>query len=134
MGRELLANTVSMTIDPEGKTISNIPWESDMNVQDAMQEAYSISPGIDFALQYFGPTLGYSVLMIDGTFDSSTEFWFLYINGELSPTGIDSTILNDGDVIGFVFEKYSGDTHGKVEIHKAKHHFKTLGKGKPTRK
>lgn len=110
MGREMANNTVMITINPEGKTIPNIPWTEGMNVQQAMELAYSIPPGMNFALQYYGP-YGYMVIMIDGTSDASPNYWFLYVNGVLSQTGIDSTILNSGDVVGFTYEEYEEQKH-----------------------
>ena len=120
MGRELIANSVTITIEPEGKTIAGIPWTSGMNVQQAMERAYSVPPGLEFALQYYGASLGYAVIMIDGTFNAGNEYWFLYVNGILSSTGIDETILNDGDVVGFVYEAYNESTHTHA-LHKAIH-------------
>ncbi len=122
MGREILAETVMITIENSGKTISGIPWTNQMNVQTAMERAYIIPPGIQFALQYYGPSLGYAVIMIDGVFDTSEKYWFLYINGKLSNKGIDQTILNDGDVVGFIYENYDSNKHAH-ELHAAKRTF-----------
>lgn len=122
MGREMIANTVTLTISPEGKTIPGIPWTEGMNVQLAMERAYEIPPGLSFAIQYFGSSLGYLVLMVDGTFDTSTEFWFLYVNGILSPTGIDFTILQSGDVVELRYQTYSESEHRDTTYH-AKHKF-----------
>lgn len=119
MGREILAETVMITIKNSGKTISGIPWTKNMNVQTAMERAYAIPPGIKFALQYYGNSLGYAVIMIDGVFDIQKKYWFLYINGKLSNTGIDLTILNDGDVVEFIYESYDSNKHIH-EIHNAK--------------
>jgi hypothetical protein len=117
MGRSAMANTVSLSIEPEGKTIANIPWTGGMNVQQEMELAYSMPPCITFALQYYGPSLGYLVLAVDGTFDTDTTFWFLYVNDVLSPTGIDETILNDGDAVSLVYEPYQAEKHAS-EIHR----------------
>ena len=114
MGREVIANTVTVTVSPEGKTIPNIPWTEGMNAQTALERAYGIPPGLSFALQYYGPSLGYLVIMIDGTFDAGNDYWFFYVNGVLSPTGVDSTILNAGDVLGFVYESYDEAKHSET--------------------
>lgn len=118
MGRETISNSVTLTISNEGKTISGIPWTSGMNVQTAMERAYDIPPGIEFALQYYGSSFGYLVLMVDGKFDTSTDYWFLYVNGVLSPNGIDSTILDDGDVVELKYQEYSESEHGNTVYRK----------------
>jgi hypothetical protein len=130
MGRNTMANVVSLSIEPEGKTIANIPWSEGMEVQTEMELAYSISPGITFALQYYGPSLGYLVLMVDGTFDTATEFWFLYVNGVLAPTGIDETFLNNGDAVALIYESYDSSKH-VGEIHRVR--FEQAQKSKTTK-
>lgn len=119
MGRETIANTVTITIEPEGKTIAGIPWTSGMNVQQALELAYDIPPNLSFAIQFYGASLGYLVIMVDGTFDAGDDYWFLYVNGVLSNYGIDYTILNAGDVVGLVYEDYDHSKHGST-IHAAK--------------
>ena len=111
MGRTLSTNTVSISIEPNGSTISNIPCTEGMNVQKAMEMAYAIPPGITFSIEYFGAEFGYLVLTVDGTTNENSYYWFLYVNGTLSPTGIDDTILSAGDAISLQYEIYNPATH-----------------------
>jgi hypothetical protein len=114
-----MSNTVSLTIQPEGKSFTDIPWSPGMNVQTLMEIAYGIPPGYSFALQFFG-ALGYTVLMIDGTYDTNLSFWFLYINEVFSQTGIDQTFLNPGDAAALSFEPFTADKH-VGEIHSTRY-------------
>src|ERR1041384_5949708 len=87
--------------------ISGIPFIAGVNVQQAMEAAFNlhVDSGYSFSLQYFGNPLGYEVVTLDGianqvgTDPNSFMFWALYVNAKLSPTGIDETILNDGDLV-----------------------------------
>jgi hypothetical protein len=120
MGSSPGSNTVSISLEPNGVTISNIPWTQGMNVQTAMERAYAIPPGITFAIEYFGSTFGYLVLTIDGTTNTSPDYWFLYVNDVLTDTGIDSTTLNAGDAVSFKYEEYNASKHA-APIHAARH-------------
>lgn len=119
--------SVSMTIavfsSPVG-AVDDIPYAAGMNVQRAMEAAYDLtSPApLSFELQYFGHDLGYEVIAIDNVasqsgpaFDAFT-FWALSINGVLSPTGIDETVLSDGDQIEWDYISYSEDVHGGTRL------------------
>ena len=96
--------TVAIIVEPEGKSISAIPWTEGMNVQQAMESAYELTPGLSFALQYYGSKRGYKVIMVDGAADQSNYYWFLYINGKLSQDGIDTTLLNPSDVVTLTYQ------------------------------
>jgi hypothetical protein len=96
--------TVAIVVEPEGKSISAIPWTEGMNVQQAMERAYELPPGLSFALEYYGSKQGYKVIMVDGVADQSNHFWFLYINGALSQAGIDTTQLNPSDVVTLTYQ------------------------------
>lgn len=109
---------ITITISINGqleRTLSGISWQSGMNVQQAMESAYGHEQGYDFALQYFGPALGYEVTMIDNlSQQSGTDtflFWQLSINGKISNKGIDKTILNDGDEIEWNYMRYEAAVH-----------------------
>ena len=106
--------TVAIIVEPGGKTISAIPWTQGMNVQQAMERAYELSPRLSFALQYYGSNQGYKVIMVDGVADQSNSYWFLYINGGLSQGGIDTTQLNPSDVITLTYQPYSEALHGST--------------------
>src|SRR5258708_12527042 len=82
--------TVAIIVEPGGKTISAIPWTPGINVQQTMERAYELSPGLSFALQYYGSKQRYKVIMVDGVVDQSNHFWFFYINTPLSHVGINT--------------------------------------------
>lgn len=111
MGRTVATDTVSISISTNNQTISGIPWFEGMNVQQAMEAAYDIPPGIGFAIQFYGSALGYLILMVDGTFDADPYYWFLYVNGVETPTGIDQTILNSGDAVELNYQQYDPQVH-----------------------
>ena len=105
-----------------------VPHNAGMNVQQAMEEAYVTDPkNFSFALEYFGADLGYLVLMINDTYESSNSklspffFWEMFLNGKVAPKGIDSTILQDKDIVTFDFTVYTttippeSTTHAKYQ-------------------
>ena len=97
--------TVSI-IGGESYAVDYIP---EMNGQEALQAAYNKAKlqGSEFtySLQYYGTSLGYLVDMINETYDtfksnySPYYYWQFLLNGSPSNSGIDQTILNDGDII-----------------------------------
>jgi hypothetical protein len=110
--------TVTITISVNGQSIrqiNNVPWQTNMNGQDAMEHAYG-SLGYSFLLQYFGPQLGYEVVSIDSiASQAGTDaflFWEFSINGAVATKGVDQTKLNDGDKIGWNFTAYNAAAHG----------------------
>lgn len=113
--------SVEMTVSINGqldRTFPDIAWQSGMNVQQAMESAYGSEAGYDFALQYFGPDLGYEVVMIDNVSQQAGTdtflFWQLSINGKISSTGIDETTLNDSDEVEWNYTAYTAETHGQT--------------------
>jgi len=102
---------------PLGADIT-VPFASGMNVQDALEAGFQThaDPRFSFALKYFG-TLGYEVTELDsianqvGSEPDSYLFWALYVNGILSPTGIDQTGLSDGDQVKWRYQRYMADEH-----------------------
>lgn len=112
---------VEVTISINGqleRTFDDIPWQSGMNVQQAMETAFGLEGGYDFALQYFGSNLGYEAVMIDNIFQQAGTdaflFWELSVNGNVSGTGIDETILNDGDEVEWNYTAYTSSTHNST--------------------
>src|SRR5688500_5172520 len=102
---------VTIRIDDNSKIIQ-IPWRADMNVQEALETAYDQEKAagrkFSFALQYFGSFngeyLGYLVVMIDEIYDNpidTNDYWLFKVNGNPAPVGIDSWMVNVGDVIEF---------------------------------
>jgi hypothetical protein len=123
-----MANTISIKVEG-GATISNVPFTTGMNVQQALEAAYnSFSnppniPTISFWLEYYGTSLGYLVTNMDGVTQQGSKYWMLYVNGILATEGIDSTILSDNDVVSFKYESYSEEIHGHTimkQFHLAK--------------
>jgi hypothetical protein len=120
----------SMTISVEGVQVAEIdaiPYQSGMNVQQAMEQAYNLhqDPAYNFLLNYFGDELGYFVSTLDGVItqvgsDPNTYlFWELFVNGIPPNTGIDSTFLSDGDTVGwnythYVAERHAGTAHERI--------------------
>ena len=107
----------SVSVEVVGDGITTVAWSEGMNGQAALEEAHNAAPQLTFALEYFGSTYGYMVVMINGTYESfsATEapfyFWELYVNGQSAQQGIDGTILNDGDIMSFAFVLYDPDAH-----------------------
>lgn len=100
-------------------------WTSGMNVQQALEQAYSNTPSgtFTYALQYFGSAYGYLVLMINETYESFNSkqspffFWEFILNGQIASNGIDQTILNDGDVVTFDFTVYTQNATPESTTH-----------------
>jgi len=124
---------ITVEVD-DGPTVS-VGWKAGMNAQDAIEAAQQQvgTPAFNFALQYYGQSLGYLVLMINETYDSFMSsaapffYWEFLVNGQVSQTGIDSTKLNDGDVLTFRFSVYNAAIHATTPVG-AKHRLRT---GKP---
>jgi Domain of unknown function (DUF4430) len=118
--------TVSITGAQVGE-IDHISYHTHMNVQHTMEEAYNLhgDRAFNFSLQYFGGNLGYEVVTLDnianqvGSDSGAYVFWVLSVNGTLSPTGIDNTHLNDGDIAEWnyqIFEpaRHEGTRHEEI--------------------
>lgn len=113
--------SITLTVSG-GSSISNIPYTSGMNVQQALEAAYNTFvnppdiPTINYWLEFFGSyqgvDLGYQVTMMDGTIQQGSKYWMLYVNNTIATNGIDQTILNDGDEVEFKYETYSEELHG----------------------
>ena len=104
---------------------ANVAWTAGMSVKQVLEEAESyLGESFIFSLEYYGPTLGYLVNMINETYDtfkssgSPFYYWELLVNGVPSSTGVDSTFVEDGDTVTFTFVNYSltdasSQTHAK---------------------
>ena len=109
--------------------VGGIAFSNGMNVQQAMEAAYNLhkNPVASFTLQYFGSTLGYEVIELDGIFNqvgvnsNAYVFWALSVNGHLSPTGIDSTELANGDEVEWNYEAFEPGVHGGTRHEKIRH-------------
>jgi hypothetical protein len=81
-----------------------------MNAQNALELAYdqiNSTGKFTYGFQYFERTLGYLVFMVNETYDTFTSsatpyfYWEVFVNGKPQNVGIDGTMLNAGDVVGF---------------------------------
>ncbi len=101
---------VTVTVSGDQGSSASVEWYEGMNAQNALEEAYSF---ITFAVQYYGADLGYYAIMFNGVYDLPNDglYWEFFYNGKSSSTGIDSTILNDGDAISFENVSYNEATH-----------------------
>jgi hypothetical protein len=121
---------ITVTVE-DGPTVS-VGWKAGMNAQDAIEAAQQQAgtPALTFALQYYGANLGYLVLMINETYDSFISsaapffYWEFLVNGQPSSTGIDSTKVNDGDLLTFSFTVYNASIHAATPLG-AKHRLRT---------
>ncbi|GGD06886.1 DUF4430 domain-containing protein [Hyunsoonleella pacifica] len=122
-----------VTVQITGGPTYNVTWYQGMNGQNALQSAYNSSTqgSFTFSLQYYGTQFGYLVDMINETYDTFISkyepyfFWQFLVNGTVSPTGIDATTINDGDVITFQFVTYNAETHKNTAL-EAKYNLKKL--------
>ncbi|MCW3464986.1 DUF4430 domain-containing protein [Chitinophaga nivalis] len=113
-----------VTLTITGGPSIQFPWQNNMTGQTAMEAAYNASASgtLTFLLQFYGSSLGYLVDMINGTFDTAISsgqpyfFWDFIVNGVSSSTGIDSTSINDGDVITFTFTTYNAEAHAATTL------------------
>ena len=119
--------TIRVTVEA-GPTFV-VPWTAGMNAQDAIERAQQQANDpsqFTYAIQFYGAKLGYLVLMINETYDSFISaaapyfYWEFLLNNLPSPTGIDSTVLKDGDAILFRFTVYDTATHASTPL-AAKH-------------
>jgi len=110
--------TVSITNGPS----IDVEWFQDMNTQQALEGAFnqqSSSDAFSFAIQYYGSSLGYLVIMIDNIYETNSSpifYWEFYLNGNASVNGIDSTTLNASDKVTFTYEEYSEDKHKNTTV------------------
>ena len=128
-----MPNNATVTLEISGGPTFTVPWAKGMNAQQVLERASTQlqkPSDFTFALQYFGPSLGYLVLMINETYEtymSSTHpffFWEFLVNGTPSQTGIDNTIVNAGDTITFSFETFDPVRHARSTL-KAKFDLRT---------
>lgn len=114
-----------ITIQIENGPTFQVNWNADMNVQQAIEAAYNnaTSKTFTYSIQYFGTNLGYLVIMINETYETFNSkdapffFWEFLLNGKISPTGIDGTLLNDNDVITFEFTAYTSSIPAESTVH-----------------
>lgn len=114
-----------ITIQITNGTSYEVAYFEGMNVQQALEAAYNQAAPQTFtyALVYFGSTYGYLVSMINETYETYNSkeqpfyFWEFLVNGNIAASGIDNTILNDGDTVNFEFTVYNPNTHQDSTTH-----------------
>lgn len=115
-----------------------VPWNQGMNAQQALEGAYNqfnSSSVFTYALQYYGSSLGYLVVMVNETYDSFISssapffYWQFLVNGSPASSGIDNVILNPGDAVSFGLEMYVPEKHQSTILGQ-KHAFQ-LASAKP---
>lgn len=123
----------SVSLEVAGGPLVEVPWKTGLTAQDALEAAYNqinSSATFTYALQSYGPKLGYLVLMINETCDSfisSAEpfyYWEFLMNDVPATKGIDNTVLSDGDAVKFSFERYIPLKH-KGSLLEAKREFQS---------
>ncbi|MFC8848411.1 MULTISPECIES: DUF4430 domain-containing protein [unclassified Micromonospora] len=99
--------------------IDNIPYASGLTVHQAMEQAFDqhTAKAYSFVIRYYGRNLGYFVSMIDelsnqtGSDPNTFVFWELSVNGKIADSGADTTVLHDGDEIGWNYLGYAPGRH-----------------------
>lgn len=122
-----------VTLAISGGATYPVAYIQGMNGQQVLEEAFNAAASGDFtfSLQYYGTDLGYLVDMINETYDTFISkyepffFWQFLVNGIPATKGIDSTIINDGDVISFQFVTYNQESHENTTL-QAKYKLKKL--------
>jgi len=103
----------------------SVGWTDGMSAQDALEDAYRVindTQKFTYALQYFGSSLGYFVLMVNETYDSFVSlsnpffYWEILVNGTPAQTGIDNIQLQPGDHLLFSFERYDAAKHTRSTL------------------
>ncbi len=115
-----------ITIVIENGPTIKVEYQSGMNGQAALEAAYNQTGGgngFTYSLQYYGSSLGYLVDMINETYDTFISqyhpyfFWQFLVNGAPSQTGIDNTVLSDGDTVSFQYTTYSSSVSEGSSLH-----------------
>lgn len=97
---------------PDGPiTVSGIPISDTCksNVRLAMLNANHINPKFTFQTSYYYP-LGDYVTEIDGRYGSGM-YWTMYVNQQPASCGINTQILNPGDVVSWYLVSTSDKKH-----------------------
>jgi hypothetical protein len=96
------AGYIQSTISVSGSEYAvAIPPKS--TVEGAMKLAAAQNPAFTFTEKSF-PSLGEFIESINGKTNANGYYWFLYINGKSSNTGISETIVQPGDAIQWQYK------------------------------
>lgn len=124
-----------VTVSVAGGPSATVPWNDGMTVQDALEAVYhalNTTEQFTFALQFFGPKLGYLVIMINETYDSFISkggglarpffYWQFLVNDQPATGGVSTIRLAARDHVRFEFEMYAEERHeGTTVAMKHKH-------------
>ena len=114
-----------VTVRIEGGMEYQVRWVSGMIALDALEEAYNkqyFSGPFTYSIQYYGRSVGYLVNMLNETYDSFASkhepyyFWEFMVNNEAAPSGIDNTLIEDGDVLSFSYVTYTAKIHAQTTL------------------
>lgn len=76
---------------------------SGSTVLDAMRTLASTTSFVFSGREY--PSLGFFVESINGKRNADGLYWFLYINGASSDTGVSNAVLHPGDTVEWRYER-----------------------------
>ncbi len=98
--------------------IQNVPYYTGMNVTVAMLNSKCVQ-SYSYGVLTFCPYGNY-LNTVNGYGGSAIGYWQLSVNGAISPTGMDYTVLNAGDQISWNFIVTSEDDMAKANKEKSK--------------
>ncbi len=93
--------TATLTVGTQHYTLSVLPGET---LATAMQHLASTNPSFTYTTKEY-PGIGLFVQSINGTISEKSYYWFLYVNGKQSSTGISATTIHPGDQIEWKYEQ-----------------------------
>lgn len=99
------SQTVRLTIHTPGRSVSyDVAVAQEATVADVLLAAQQ--QGLQLETKDYGGSLGLFVEAIEGVANDTTKnmYWYLYVNGELSPLGASSAQAAPGDVIEWKYE------------------------------
>lgn len=82
----------AITVSQGGATVASV-----------MQQLAATNNSFTYTTKTY-PGLGFFVESINGKANSGTAYWFLYVNGQETQTGMSSTTVHPGDVIEWKYQ------------------------------
>lgn len=129
----------TVTVSIKGGPSATVAWEENLTALEAIESAFgniNQDEQFTYALQYYGPELGYLVVMINETYDSFISkggdsarpffYWEFLVNGDPAKKGVSHTVLARGDVVEFEFEMFVPEKHRRSLL-SVKHAYQTEG-------
>jgi hypothetical protein len=121
-----MPGTAPITLVIVGGPIITVPFDAGINAQQVMERAFDLvndRKKFDYALEYFGTSLGYLVVMINDTYESfisSSEpfyFWEILVDNHPASTGINHLPLQAGATLTFELRPYGAGITSKSTMH-----------------